>query len=203
MNTVSKTLVLCLAAVLSMGACKKSDTGAVGNAVEKVTAMASGSNLLTDAAALQAAEDALKAMPQYKGKAVNVFQNVKFYGGSGSRIEIDVQDPANPENIDHFEYKNGKWSEPSPVQISGGGDMKSNVTPLDKIKFATVASISQAWAAKAKEVGAEKQELDFAVFQLFVPNQDRYWTTASIETPRAKYDMRFNPDGSLKSFEKQ
>lgn len=52
---------------------------------------------LADAGILQKAEDALKALPQFKGKPLSMFQNVNFYDGEGStaRIEVDVQDPNN------------------------------------------------------------------------------------------------------------
>ena len=52
-------------------------------------------NFLSNAQALQAAEDSLKALPQFSGKELNVFQNVQFYGSSRPRIEIDIQDPEN------------------------------------------------------------------------------------------------------------
>ncbi|MFB2538274.1 MULTISPECIES: hypothetical protein [unclassified Acinetobacter] len=55
---------------------------------------------MTDATALQKAEDALKSLPQFAGKELNVFQNVYFYS---NRIVINVQDPNKPENIDNYE----------------------------------------------------------------------------------------------------
>lgn len=44
-----------------------------------------------DANTLQQAEDALKALPQFAGKELNVFQNVHFY--DDGRIIIEIQDP--------------------------------------------------------------------------------------------------------------
>ena len=204
--------LLCLSVVLGLSACGgKSDTQAPAQQENQTSQSQDGSkteaasmdNFLSNAEALQAAEDSLKALPQFGGKPLNVFQNVKFYGGSNPRIEIDVQDSNNPDNIDHYTYQNGKWSEPQPVQISGGGDMKHNVTELDQIKFATVASIAKTWGEKAQEVQAETSELDFVSFQLWVPNQTRRWITSSIQTPRAKYSADFNLDGSLQEFKKQ
>ena len=211
--------LLCVAAVLGLSACggkggneqapaqqqqasqsqEASQQAESGNQQEA----ASMDNFLSNAQALQAAEDSLKALPQFSGKELNVFQNVQFYGSSRPRIEIDIQDQEKPDNIDHYTYEDGKWSEPQPVQISGGGDMKANVTELDKIKFATVAEIAKTWGEKAKEVEAGDTELDFVSFQLWVPNQTRRWITSDIETPRAKYSAEFNQDGSLKEFKKQ
>ena len=81
--------------------------------------------------------------------------------------------------------------------------MKDNVTPLNDIKFATVATIAKTWSEKAKEVEATETALDFASFQLWVPNQTRRWITSTIEPPRAKYSADFNVDGTLKDFKKQ
>ena len=219
MKTNRKLWLLCLSAVLGLSACggkgqepadqnaavqEQGQGGGEAGAQESQGGEAQQSGgLLTDAKALQAAEDSLKALPQFKGKPLNVFQNIQFYGGDTARIEIDIQDPEKPDNIDHYTYQDGKWSEPQPVQISGGGDMKANVTELDKIKFATVAEIAKTWGEKAKEVEAGDTELDFVSFQLWVPNQTRRWITSDIETPRAKASAEFNQDGSLKEFKKQ
>ena len=211
--------LLCVAAVLGLSACggkggneqapaqqqQASQSQEASQQAESGSQQeaASMDNFLSNTQALQAAEDSLKALPQFSGKELNVFQNVQFYGSSRPRIEIDIQDPEKPDNIDHYTYEDGKWSEPQPVQISGGGDMKDNVTPLKDIKFATVASIAKIWSEKAKEVEASETQLDFVSFQLWVPNQTRRWITSTIETPRAKYSADFNVDGTLKEFEKQ
>ncbi len=213
--------LLCLSAVLGLSACggksegqapaqqegqtqaQSEDSAKPEAEAESKPEAASMDNFLSNAEALQAAEDSLKALPQFEGKPLNIFQNIQFYGGSRPRIEIDVQDPNKPDNIDHYTYENGQWGEPQPVQISGGGDMKHNVTPLADIKFATVATIAKTWGEKAKEVEATESELDFVSFQLWVPNQTRRWITSSIETPRAKYSVDFKLDGSLQEFKKR
>ncbi len=218
-----KLWLLCVAAVLGVSACGQKDSAPATPAGQSQSsqppagsnsdnneseatednAQPASSNFLADAAALQKAEDELKALPQFGGKELSVFQDVRFYGGKRPRITVEVQDPNNPDNIDHYEYENGKWSEPQPVQISGGGDMKDNVTPLAQVKFATVAEIAKAWSEKAKEVGAAETELDYAFFSLFVPTQKRSWRTSTIETDRAKYSLDFKLDGTVESFEKQ
>jgi hypothetical protein len=163
----------------------------------------SSGNFLADAAALQAAEDALKALPQFGGKPVNIFQNIHFYGGERPRIVAEIQDPNNPDNIDHYEFEDGKWSEPQPVRISGGGNMKDNVFPLAEIKFADIAKITQVFNEKAKEVNAEGAELDHVYYSLFVPTGKTKWYTSNLSTDRAEYEFEFNKDGSLKSFKKR
>ncbi|MGF6146990.1 Uncharacterised protein [Kingella potus] len=178
-----------------------SDTAAA--AQTEASAAQTPAAFLGDAAALQAAEDAFKALPQFGGKPVNVFQTIHFYGGSDPRISVEVQDPNKPENVDHYEYENGKWNGPQPVQLSGSGRMKDNVVPLNKIPFAAVAKIHRAWSEKAKEVGGREAEPDHIYFSLFVPTGRSKWYVGDIETDRARYDFEFHNDGSVKSFKKQ
>ena len=169
---------------------------------EEKPAVSSG-NFLADATALQAAEDALKALPQFGGKPVNVFQTIHFYGGSNPRITVDIQDPNKPDNIDHYQFEDGKWGEPIPVRISGDGRMKDNTFPLNEIKFANIAKIAQTFSEKAKEVEAEDTEVDHVYYSLFVPTGEKKWYTGDIKTSRAEYEFEFNKDGSLKSFRKR
>ena len=163
---------------------------------------------LADAGALQKAEDALKALPQFKGKPLSMFQNVHFYDGEGStaRIEVDVQDPNNEKNVDHYTYQAdvGTWSEPQPVQISGDGDMSGNLTPLTDIKFADIANVViPMWHEKAAAESFEPNEASPSLVSmaLFVPTQDRFWQSR-MENERASYFLRVNLDGSLKTFKK-
>lgn len=129
---------------------------------------------------------------------------MKFYGGEdGARTNIVIQDPNQPENFDEYTYEDGQWGKPQPVQITGDGDTKDNITPLDDIKFTTVATVAKAWTEKAKEVGAVETEPRHIIFVLGVYDQSRHWMSSNIETERAKYFINFNLDGTLKKFKKQ
>lgn len=194
--------------VLGLQSCGKK-TEKITDAVSQVTNTTNAttntdSDFLSNAEKLQKAEDELKNLPKFKGKELRAFQNVNFYGGISPRIEIEIIDPDKPQNVDHYTYRNGKWEEPQPVQISGSGDMSANSTPLKDIKFTTVATVFKNWNEKAKTVeGADKEPLDFIYFRLWVPNQDRYWDAQSINGTREKYYISFNLDGSVKEFKKQ
>ena len=199
-----KKLFFAFSAAVLFAACGGSDTdpktATDGSKVEttKDEAQQSG-NFLTDVTALQKAEAELKALPKFSGKEVNVFQNVHFY--NDGRIMIELQDPDKPENIDHYEYANGKWGEPQPVQISGDGNMKDNTTPLNDIQFATVATVARNWNEKAAAVeGVEP--LSMVYFFLNVMSGERYWNANTINGTREKYHITFNMDGSVKEFEK-
>ena len=162
------------------------------------------STLLSDAKQLKEAQEELMKMPKYEGKDVQVFQNIQFFTVAGGKIIIELQDPSKPENIDHYEYMNGKWSDASPVQISGEGDMKDNLTPLKEIDFTTVEKINNVWSTKAKTVeGAEKKPLDLVIYNFIVESNDKFWITSDIEGSREKYSATFNKDGSLREYIKK
>lgn len=172
-------------------------------------APAAKSRYFDDAAALRQAQESLKALPQFGGKPLMVFQNINFYDDEGvNRIEIDIQDPNKPENIDHYTYQfsEGKWSEPNPVRISGDGDMSANLTALNDIDFAIVAEkvlpTLQQKAEEEKLENIQQMPPTHVSFVLWVPDQSRFWQTG-IKTDRANYMLRLNADGSLKSFDKQ
>lgn len=169
-----------------------------GKETETTETTDAGAELTTNAAALAKAETALKDLPKFKGKEINVFQKIYFY--EDGRIIVSLQDPEKPQNIDEYTYKDGKWSEPVAMQISGGGDMKDNVFPLNTIKFETVAKIIEQLEQKAKEVeGAKVSKTVY--YNYNVMNQTGQWFT-NIDRTRESFSGYFNADGSLKSFNK-
>lgn len=198
-------------ALLGLQSCSKKEekpaeaTTQVSETTQNETTQAKNvSDLLSNVEELQKAEEALKNLPQFKGKELRVFQHVHFYGGEFPKITIEILNPDNQKDVDHYEYKNGQWSEPQPVQISGDGDMTANTTPLNDVKFATVATVFNNWNEKAKTVeGSDQKPLDHIYFNLWVPNQTREWRASSIDGTREKYDIQFNLDGSVKEFKKQ
>lgn len=167
---------------------------------EKMEAEKNAVKPLTDATVLQKAEDELKALPPFAGKELYAFQNVGFYE---DRIEINLQDPNKPENIDNYVYRfsEGKWSEPSPVRLSGGGDMKPNLTPLKDIHFADVANKFIPFykqTAEKEQITPQEPIPTSITFVLSVPDQDRFWQS-SMNTDRAQLTLRMKLDGSLKA----
>ncbi|WP_232005249.1 hypothetical protein [Neisseria animaloris] len=192
MNIKQKIGLLCLFVMLGLSAC--------GDENKQTTVPA---NFLVDEQALQNAEDSLKALPQFHRRPLNVFQDVRFYGGDSARIEISIQNPVNPDYIDHYIYKSGRWSGPQPVRIFGSGRIQDNVTALEQIKFTKIAEMVGIWKQKAREVGSYKTEPDLFTFVLYVPDQSRYWHSPVIEAPRASYDLSFHQDGTVKAFEQR
>ncbi|MFD2555914.1 hypothetical protein [Sphingobacterium tabacisoli] len=155
-------------------------------------------NFLTNRDALKKAEAELKDMPKFKGKDVKVFQNIHFY--EDGRIQLAVQDPEKPENIDDYLFQGGKWQEPQAVQISGDGDMSANVFALSTLKFETVADIYKQLEAQSKEVEGAKID-GHIYYNLNVMHQKGQWMTG-VQGTRGQYSGYFNADGSLIEFKK-
>ena len=119
-------------------------------------------------------------------------------------IQLSIQNPSKPEDIDEYNYANGSWGEPAPIQLSGGGDLKDNLMPLSEIDFATCAKVSEIWKEKAKEVeGVEQEYPHIMLFVLSVQTQERSWSPNSIEGTRAEWLLECKPDGTIKKLEKK
>ena len=111
-----------------------------------------GKNLdfLTNTNELEKAEQALRKLPQYAGKEIFVYSTLYFY--DYGTINIMLQHPENPKYVDTYEYKEGKWSEPKPLQLSVRDDIQKRLIPLGKIKFANVANLTTIYNKKAVEI---------------------------------------------------
>lgn len=159
-----------------------------------------------DTALLQKIEDELKALPQFGGKPLHIFQDIHFYHGEktgGSRIVVTLQDPNKPENVDAYEYRiaEGKWSEPAPVKLQGSGDMQPHLIPLAEAPFAKTADFFKLWDVRAKEVEFKGEEGPDLI-SLVQPTPKLRFYQANMPTDRANYMLRMNTDGTEKSFEK-
>lgn len=160
----------------------------------------SGKNVFTDAGEMTKIMNQLQERSELKGKDIKVFQDVNvFYNKEigGNVVIIDILKPGT-EDVDHYEYKNGSWSNPSPVQITGTGNIMDNVIPLSDLHLDKVADIYKAAEAKAKEVEGLKVEQSF-VYRFWNGKWDILITAKS---DRAKYSMEYGVNGELKEFKK-
>ena len=64
-------------------------------------------NLLLDSERLQAARQALEAMPGLAGERLVVFHSIHFH--DDGRIDIDLVDPQQPGHVDGYHYQRGQW----------------------------------------------------------------------------------------------
>ncbi len=154
--------------------------------------------LFLNQAELEAAQSKLQNLDPYKGHDIKVFQQYYVHKES---IEIQLQDPNKPENVDQLEYENGEWSAPEPVQIVGDGDMSANVFSLSEMPFAGAVKVAKIWNEEAKKIGDEVTN-ELRAVMVDMMGTGLRWNTNNIETARAEYSIYFNQDGSLDKVEK-
>ena len=159
--------------------------------------------ILRNKAVLRAAQQALTQLPELQGAPIQIYEQINFFDGTRPRIEIDLQDPKQPENVLYYTYENGKWT-PTP----GGTDPEPNknpaghLVPLAQTDFAQAADIAQAWQQKAQSVNAVETQA-YHVALVWLPKQQKLmWHTAQIDADDARYYLSFHADGSVWEFKK-
>ncbi len=158
--------------------------------------------ILRDKQALRRAQQTLAQLPELQGAPIQIYEQINFFDGTRPRIEIDLQDPKQPENILYYTYENGKWS-PTPISEApkpSGKNFTHHLVPLTKIDFAQAADIAQAWQQKAQSVNAVETQA-YQVALIWLPKQQKLmWHTAQIDTNGARYYLSFHADGSVWEF---
>jgi hypothetical protein len=155
-------------------------------------------DLLTDIQGLEKAEESLRKLPQYAGKEIFIYSTLYFY--NDGLINVMLQHPTNPKYVDIYNYKEGQWSEPKPLQLSVRDEVQKRLVSLNKIKFANVAKITATYNEKAKEIEGAKP-LTSAYVSIW-DNKMR-WYPSSINGSRERYSIQFNDDGSLRAFKQE
>lgn len=155
-------------------------------------------DLLTDIQGLEKAEESLRKLPQYAGKEIFIYSTLYFY--NDGLINVMLQHPTNPKYVDIYDYKDGKWSEPKPLQLSVREEVQKRLVSLNKIKFVNVAKVTATYNEKVKEIEGAKP-LTSAYVSIW-DNKMR-WYPSSISGSRERYSIQFNDDGSLKAFKQE
>lgn len=150
---------------------------------------------LTNIGELTKAETELRALVQYGGKKIYVYQTALFY--DDGRINIMLRHPDNLRFIDNYVYNNGRWSAPTPVQLSVNTNIENQLIPLNEVSFASVAKVAQGYNNKAAQIEGAKWVSDI---YLFVFGKELRWFPNTINGSRERYSIEFNADGTLKSF---
>lgn len=155
-------------------------------------------DFLIDSITLELAEKKLRALPQFAGKKIRLYDDIHFY--NDGRVMTSIQHPDNPEYIDEYEYENGIWEEPKPVQISVRTNVESKLFNLDQIRFATVAKIIKTYNEKASTLeGAKPASHAYGIFS----GGKLTWYPRTIDGSRQKYAIEFYKDGTLKSYNRE
>lgn len=151
-----------------------------------------GENFLGNAAALAAAENALRNLPAFAGKQIAVYEAVHFY--DDGRINLELQHPTRPDYIDTYRFNKGSWQEPAPVQLSVHDDIKAGLVNLDKVHFTNVANVYNNYRLKAHSIeGVAPLTHIYAIIR----GDSITWYPRSISGSRERYFISFTADGSI------
>lgn len=174
---------------------KKQEDQTIINNPAKVNSSTEKRALLSDINTLTKAEEELRKLPQYNGKEIFVYSILYFY--DNGIINVMLQHPENPKYVDGYEYRDNKWSEPRPIQLSVKDDIQDRLISLNKISFVNAAKVTAIYNKKAETIeGAVPSE---NVYIAIYKNQIQWYPT-TISGSRERYTIQFNEDGSLKSF---
>ncbi|MBO9673151.1 MAG: hypothetical protein J7577_06890 [Sphingobacteriaceae bacterium] len=150
---------------------------------------------LLSTADLALAQEQLKRLPQYRNKDIIVYQSVHFYD-NGS-INLMLQHPVNPKYADAYEYRDGAWSAPKPVLAR---DIERRTFPLSGMHFSDARKVLKIYNEKAAQV--EGAAPTSSVY-ISIWDDNIRWFPGSINGTRERFDIHFNPDGTLKSFRQE
>lgn len=145
---------------------------------------------------LIAVEEALRALPQFENKPIQVYQSIHFY--DNYRVLLRIQNPDNPAYIDEYYYVDGAWKNPTPVVLSKSDKIERDLVPLDKIPFANANNVYKALKEKVEEIGGDSSDL--MVYVITRNNRIR-WYPRTISNERSRYSIEFKQDGTLLSFD--
>lgn len=155
-------------------------------------------NFLADRQALVKAQEKLQGLPKFKNKEIMLLSSIDFY--DDGRIYIQLQDPDIPEHVDEYTYRDGRWKDPTPVQISGNNDLKKSLFSLAEINFGSVASIFDQVAVKSGEIeGVEEVTHIYFVHSAAFGRKQWY---ASMSGTRESYSVRADITGDSVSFKR-
>ncbi len=150
---------------------------------------------LMDEAGLKAAQSSLRALPAYAGKKMYLYDDIHAY--DDGRINLQLRHPDNPEYVDAYHFRNGRWSGPEPVQLSIRDKIEQKIVPLDDVDFSSMARVYKNIAEKSATIeGAKTPTHIYGIVQ----EKRMLWYPTSISGSRERYAISFNPDGSVKKF---
>ncbi len=144
------------------------------------------------------AEQQLRDLPRFKGHSISIYQDIHFY--PDGRIITKFQTPENPQFVDEYTYKDGQWQVPEPVILSKNDDVQADLINLDQLSFKNAYNVYQVLIEKDKEIGSHNEN---QVISAHKRKNKIFWQPGSIKSERYQYDIEYNEDGTLKSFEQR
>ena len=134
------------------------------------------------------------------GKIMGQLQNkdgLKDYGGNF--ISINILKPGTKEDVDHYEYRNGSWSGPSAVKITGSGNMEDNLIALQALNMDKIPEMYKAFQEKVSDKKDVKVK-ESLVYRFWKGD----WTVMmDAESDREAYSAEFDLNGKMIDFKKR
>jgi hypothetical protein len=90
-------------------------------------------------AALWSAEQLPKLLAKYHEALPGKIRALEFIIYS-NRAQMQVQDPAKPENVDQYDYR-GEISAPIPVRLHGSKNLEDSLFGLDEVAFDRIPAL--------------------------------------------------------------
>lgn len=195
--------LLAAAAVLGTAGCGKQAEADTPSAVaRRHSKPARPRNLLDDAAALRAAQNALTQQAALKNRKIEVFGNVDFFDGVRPRIELAVYYPEHESGRLFFIYENGRWRQDDSGHEAAPKNPVPHLTALEQIPFDQVPAVAAQWRQKARSVNAVWREPYHIAFVLLPAAGKRFWHTAEIDAQGAQYYFSLHLDHTVWEFKK-
>ena len=110
-----------------------------------------------------------------------------------------VQNPNKPENVDSYDWRNGKLSAPNPVKIIGSGKISDNVFPLKDVNLAGLPDLTKQVLDKLKDVEGGKM-IGYSIDRGLPFTKDIHITPLTDAT-RKSVSAQADKDAKLTKFE--
>ena len=137
-----------------------------------------------------------------KGQELKVFQDITIVSGKdygGNFISINILKPGTKEDVDHYEYRNGSWSGPSAVKITGSGNMEDNLIALQALNMDKIPEMYKAFQEKVSDKKDVKVK-ESLVYRFWKGD----WTVMmDAESDREAYSAEFDLNGKMIDFKKR
>ena len=147
---------------------------------------------------MRKAEEALRKRPELRGKKLVIYESIHFY--DDHRIYLKIQNPDNPTYVDEYRYADGSWSDPQPVVMSKDERIEERSAELIKIPFTNAYHVYRILTEKRKEINSK--DADYTPYVVIFDHEIRWYPT-TISNARSEYELDYNEDGTLKSFEQK
>lgn len=102
-------------------------------------------------------------------------------------------------DVDHYEYRNGSWSGPSAVKITGSGNMEDNLIALQALNMDKIPEMYKAFQEKVSDKKDVKVK-ESLVYRFWKGD----WTVMmDAESDREAYSAEFDLNGKMIDFKKR